>query len=58
MSQINTKAKCYDLHMARSETNFITGHHDSIKMWNSRTKDPVFTIADAHAEPVCTAKFT
>lgn len=58
MRQINTKLKCFDLHMSRSETNFLTGHHDSIKMWNSRTKESIFTLPDAHAEPVCSARFT
>lgn len=47
--QINTKAKCYDLHVARSETNFITGHQDSIKMWSTKTRDLVFTLADVHS---------
>lgn len=58
VKQINTGAKCYDMHMSRSETNFITGHQDSIKMWNSRTKDAVFTIPDAHSLPICSARFT
>lgn len=56
--QMNAKAKCYDMHVARSETNFVTGHTDSIKMWSAKTRDLIFTLADAHTQPVCCAKFT
>lgn len=58
IKQINTKSKCYDLHMSRSETNFVTGHVDTIKMWNSRTKELMFTLKDAHTQPVCCARLT
>ena len=57
-SQISAKAKCYDLHMGRSETNFVTGHQDCIKMWESRTREHTFTLEEAHAHPVCCVRLT
>jgi WD40 repeat protein len=56
--QINAKQKCYDMHMSRSESNFITGHKDCIKMWSSRTREAAFTIPDAHSQPVSCVRFT
>ena len=48
VKQMNAKAKCYDMHVTRSETNFVTGHTDCIKMWSTKNKDVIFTLADAH----------
>ena len=58
VSQISATARCYDLHMSRSETNFVTGHSDCIKMWSSRTREHVFQLDDAHSHPVCCTRLT
>lgn len=56
---INTYSKCYDMHVSRSETYIVSGHNDcSIKMWNSKTKDALFKIEDAHADPVSCVRIT
>jgi WD40 repeat protein len=41
------------MHVSRSETHVVSGHNDcSIKIWNSNTKEMIYQLADAHADPV------
>ena len=47
------------MHVSRSETYIASGHNDcSIKIWNSKTKDALFKIEDAHADPVSCVRIT
>jgi WD40 repeat protein len=56
---INSKSKVFDMHISRSETHVVSGHNDcSVKIWNTRTKDMVFQLEDAHADPVSCVRFT
>ena len=56
---INAKSKCYDMHVSRSETQLFSGHNDcSIKVWNAKSKEPIFQINDAHADPVSCVRNT
>ena len=48
-----------DMHVSRSETYIVSGHNDcSIKAWNAKTKDSIFKIPDAHADPVSCVRVT
>lgn len=56
---INTYSKCFDMHVSRSETYIVSGHNDcSIKIWNAKSKEAVFKIPDAHADPVSCVRVT
>ena len=47
------------MHISRSETYMVSGHKDtSIRMWNSKTKDAIFKIEDAHGDPVACVRIT
>ena len=56
--QVKALAKCYDMHVSRSETNFVTGHQDRIKFWNAKSRESVFTLNDVHSQPVSCVRFT
>lgn len=56
---INTLSGCFDMHISRSETYIASGHKDtSIRVWNAKTKEAVFKISDAHADPVACVRVT
>jgi WD40 repeat protein len=55
---LNTKSKCYDMSIFRSERNFATGHKDSIKIWGTTEKKPLFDLDKAHSSPVSCVRVT
>ena len=56
---INSYSKCFDMHISRSETNIGSGHKDgSIKVWDSKSKDQILKLEDAHSDPVACLRFT
>lgn len=56
---MNCYAKCYDMHVSRSETYIVSGHSDcGIRVWNAKTKDSFIKLEDAHADPVACVRMT
>ena len=56
---INTFSQCYDAHVSRTETYIVSGHKDtSIKMYNAKTKEKLFQLEGAHADPVSCVRIT
>ena len=54
---INSKTKVYDMHVFRSESNFVTAHKDCIKVWGPEKK-PVFEVPKAHSQPIACVRVT
>ena len=47
------------MHISRSETTIASGHSDcGIKLWNSKSKEMVARIDEAHGDPVSCVRFT